>query len=324
LSGFVEIAKFRAGKKTKRTAFTQSLSIIPARSMKLLSQIILLGLVLLNSPVIAQEVGNINDPDGYTNIREGQSSNTTILAKLVTDERFLYYPTSNSSWWKVIKTVDKDEAIEGYVHKSRIQPVYNSGGDSNMNLKRIYHEFHSTASSFRTSKRDIDPSNLPSYYFVETIDEQGRVVDLRFMANGEIIKDHLCYLAPWKKFEYPNPTTIILYNLYADGSKVSDIECEMWYKTTYTLNDQQTRILNAEIEYSIDTAAYLNDYGWTKEELMPVLESLKSEPINPATISGYIKSTTRLNGKFPIGEGFDLKNYSYTGLEFEELKKLME
>lgn len=292
--------------------------------MKLLSQIIFLGLVLLNLPGTAQEVGNINDPDGYTNIREGQSSSTAILAKFVTGERFLYYPTENSSWWKVIKKINKNETVEGYVHKSRIQPIYNSAGNSNIGLKRIYHEFDRTASSFRTSKRNIGTSNLPQYYYIETIDEQGRVIDLRFMENGEIIGNHLCYLSPWMKFEYPNPTTIVLYNLYADGSKLSDIECEMWYKTTYNLNDQQTKILNAKIEYSIDTVAYLTDYGWTRDELMPVLENLKLEEISPRTVSGFIKSTAKLNGKFPIGDEFDLQLYWYTGLEFEALKKLIE
>jgi|TARA_R100000789_G_C2984303_1_gene144357 hypothetical protein len=164
---------------------------------------------------------------------------------------------------------------------------------------------------------------LPQYYFIETVDEQGRIVDLRFMENGEIISNHLCYLSPWMKFEYPNSKTIVQYNLSADGSKFSDIECDMWYKTIYTLNEEQDKILQTEIEYSIDTTAYLTDYGWTKEELFPILESLENKKFDARTVAGYIKSTAKLNGKFPIGDEFDLQLYNYTGLEFEELKKLM-
>ncbi|MBD0405488.1 SH3 domain-containing protein [Flammeovirga sp. EKP202] len=292
--------------------------------MKVHYQIIFTVLVLLNLHVSAQEVGNINDPDGYTNIRESQKSSSRILAKLVSGERFLYYPTLKSNWWKVIKKVNMDKTIEGFVHKSRIQPIYNPISNSNIRLKKIYHEFEPTASSFRTLKRNIETSNLPQYYYIETVDEHGRVIDLRFIENGKIIGNHLCYLTPWIKFEYPDPTTIISYNLYSDGSKFSSIECEKWYKTTYKINIQQSKILKAEIEYSIDTSAYLNDYGWTKEELMPALEKLKSQKFTPRFVTGFIKSTAKLNGHFPIGEKFDVQTYSYTGLEFEEIKKLVE
>ncbi|WKV11823.1 SH3 domain-containing protein [Marivirga harenae] len=292
--------------------------------MKIFFQSLILGCFLLCLPATAQEVGYINDPDGYTNIREGQSSDTEIIARFVTGERFLYYPAANSSWWKVVKKISRNKTVEGYVHKSRIQPIYHSDGNSNIGLKRIYHEFDRTASSFRTSKRDIGTSNLPQYYFIETIDEQGRVIDLKFMENGRIINNHLCYLSPWMKFEYPNQTTIIQYNLNADGSKLSEIECEMWYKTTYTINEEQNKILNTEIEFSIDSTSLLNDYGWTKDELYPILENLEDKNYNARTITGYLKSTAKLDGKFPIGEECILKHYDYLGLEYEELKQLME
>jgi hypothetical protein len=180
-----------------------------------------------------------------------------------------------------------------------------------------------TTSSYITVSRNLDPAALPEFYFVETVNNKGQVIDLRFMRTGEILREQLCYLSSWTKFEYPNDNTIITYDLGSDGSKFISIECEMWYKTTYTLSDDQTEILYAEIDYSIDTASYI-DYGWPKDKLIKVLQSVKRDKVYPTTINGFIKSTARWNGIFPKGAGFKLNNYRFSGLEFEELKELMD
>jgi|TARA_R100000027_G_C2222090_1_gene86414 hypothetical protein len=75
--------------------------------MKSVSHIIFFGFILLSFSVRAQEVGQINDPDGYTNIREGKDSNSKIIAKFVNEERFLYFPNTDDNWWKVIKSINK-------------------------------------------------------------------------------------------------------------------------------------------------------------------------------------------------------------------------
>lgn len=285
----------------------------------------LLIVLLLVTPELAysQEPGFINDPDGYTNIRKDQSSKSEIVGKILDGQRFLYYPNSNSDWWKVEYT-NKESILIGFVHNSRIQPEYQIGANSGLSYEKRFHEFNRTASSFRTSKRNISPSKLPEYYFIETIDNRGRVTDIKFMQNGKIIGNRLCYLSPWIKFEYPDSKTVVTYNLNSDGSKLSSIECDMWYKTIYTLDDSQTKILNTQIEYAIDTAQLIKN-GWKEDELLRALERLEEEEQpQPIMIDGYEKSTAKLNGKFPISTKFELKHFSYTGLEYEEMKKILE
>ena len=286
---------------------------------------VLLSIFLFVTPelVHSQEPGFIDDPDGYTNIRKEQSSKSEIIGKILDGERFLYYPTSNSNWWKVEVTKDENKLI-GFVHNSRIKSEYQTEKNSGLSYEKKYHEFNRTASSFRTSKRDISSSELPEYYFVETIDNRGRVTDIKFMSNERIIEKPLCYLSTWIKYEYPNSNTIISYNLNSDGSKRSSIECDMWYKTTYTLDNSQTQIIKTDIEYAIDTAQLI-EYGWKEDELQRALEQLKKqEQPQPIMIDGYAKSTAKLNGKYPISSKFQLKHFSYTGLEYEEMKKILE
>lgn len=67
-----------------------------------------------------EEIGLINDPDGYTNGRKEPSSSSDVLFKILDGEYFIYVSTKESKWFK-IKTLDDKVA---YVHSSRIKKVY--------------------------------------------------------------------------------------------------------------------------------------------------------------------------------------------------------
>jgi len=43
--------------------------------------------------------GNINDPDGYTNVREGKSSKSEILFQIYEDEKFIIQNNTNQKKW---------------------------------------------------------------------------------------------------------------------------------------------------------------------------------------------------------------------------------
>jgi SH3-like domain-containing protein len=75
-------------------------------------------------PIPAQ----IQDPDGFTNIRVGRSTNSSIIGTVREGELFYVHPDA-SSWWKV-KTRNQ---ISGFIHKSRIvmKKIYVSGLDPN-------------------------------------------------------------------------------------------------------------------------------------------------------------------------------------------------
>jgi len=74
--------------------------------------LILIGLISVKS----QELGYINDPDGYTNLRLGQSSKSDITGIILSGQEFKYYPDENNSWWKV-----EFKFRTGYIHESRIK-----------------------------------------------------------------------------------------------------------------------------------------------------------------------------------------------------------
>ena len=89
--------------------------------MKYPIQLLLLMLLLFKLPVQAQKMGMIQDPDGYTNIRKGMGTQHDIIGKLTTGERFLYYESTTSHWWKVETIPYMEEPLTGFVHQSRIQ-----------------------------------------------------------------------------------------------------------------------------------------------------------------------------------------------------------
>jgi hypothetical protein len=62
--------------------------------------------------------GIINDPDGYSNVRDKPDKNSQITAKFIKDEVFYYTPTNDSDWWCVYKEEGGKQV--GYIHKSRI------------------------------------------------------------------------------------------------------------------------------------------------------------------------------------------------------------
>ena len=75
---------------------------------------ILLNLIWL-VPLKSQELGYINDPDGYTNLRNKPSGQSDIIGIITTGQEFYYQPGNSSDWWKV-----DFKFRSGYVHKSRI------------------------------------------------------------------------------------------------------------------------------------------------------------------------------------------------------------
>ena len=79
-----------------------------------------LFLFLVANISLAQQryIGQINDPDGYTNIRKSPNSKAEIIGKLLKNEYFFY--TENPSGWYEVSTQHK---VQGFVHKSRIQKV---------------------------------------------------------------------------------------------------------------------------------------------------------------------------------------------------------
>ncbi len=70
-------------------------------------------------PLKLLRVGVINDPDGFTYVREKPNINSKIITKFLTNEIFMYTPIGDSEWWPVTITNSPFKYI-GYIHKSKI------------------------------------------------------------------------------------------------------------------------------------------------------------------------------------------------------------
>jgi hypothetical protein len=68
-----------------------------------------------------ENIAIIKDPDGFTNVRVEGLSNAKIVARIGLNEPFTFTETEGD-WWKVSKPTSSNP-LEGFVHKSRIQPV---------------------------------------------------------------------------------------------------------------------------------------------------------------------------------------------------------
>ena len=86
-----------------------------------------LTFIYLSANCQERKTGIINDPDGYTNIRAGKGANFEIVNKILENELFVYYDSTDQNWLNVAITKCRcDEPnriyndITGYVHRSRI------------------------------------------------------------------------------------------------------------------------------------------------------------------------------------------------------------
>lgn len=99
------------------------------------THILFLTLLLISGGSIAQQptpLAVINDPDGFTHVRKGQSATSLILVTLHKDQLFAVHP-GKGDWWKVEYATWRINAVfgdkEGYIHKSRVH-LLNDMADS--------------------------------------------------------------------------------------------------------------------------------------------------------------------------------------------------
>lgn len=88
------------------------------RIKNLVLRILFFSFLFLTENLFAQtkdKIGQINDPDGYTNIRKEANTKSQIIGKILKNDYF-FYEDYNSNWCKVSTQDNK----KGFVHKSRI------------------------------------------------------------------------------------------------------------------------------------------------------------------------------------------------------------
>ena len=65
-----------------------------------------------------EDIGIIDDPDGYTNVREHNNINSKIILSVKENEEFKIIDKTGD-WWKILTK----DGIVGYMHKSRINNI---------------------------------------------------------------------------------------------------------------------------------------------------------------------------------------------------------
>jgi hypothetical protein len=66
-----------------------------------------------------KHIAVINDPDGYTNVRNGMSTDAKIIDRLFEGEHYEVFPSTDNNWWVVYTQSN----VKGYVHKSRVRII---------------------------------------------------------------------------------------------------------------------------------------------------------------------------------------------------------
>ena len=173
----------------------------------------------------------------------------------------------------------------------------------------LFHEYSPTASSWNIIKWNIEDTSNVRFILEETIDQNGRVTELRFLENGEIISDPLCYLATRVTFEYEGNS--IIETLYHSNDLLLKTECEMHYKTVYHLNSED--IERVEAFYEFDTINVPEEIIIEIKKNIPEYSNyLCSDSIN-TEVDYYYHSFSKMNGIYPVNRGyqFDPENYYY-------------
>ena len=92
-------------------------------------------------------LGKINDPDGYTNVREKPTTKSKILFKIL-DTEYFYYESSEIDDWCRITNMNGDS---GFMHQSRIEGL----SEFTINGK-TYKSNESKLKIWATGKKDLN------------------------------------------------------------------------------------------------------------------------------------------------------------------------
>ena len=184
---------------------------------------------------------------------------------------------------------------------------------TNCQERVIYHAYHQTASSWDIDEWNISDTTKTPWTLKETIDSNGRVVELVFLENGQPSR-HLCYLANRVTFEYQENR--IIETLYSSDQELLATDCEMPYKTIYHL-DKDGFITKTEsfAKYDFTKSDSAEIKQW-KEWVPEYVEKLADNETN-LQIDYYYHSFAKMNGIYPVQRNFKLTNNYYYGDEPE-------
>jgi len=155
--------------------------------------LIVFSVVFISGVSASNNLAQINDQDGFTNVRDSASSYSNIVGILTVEDFFVCIP-SPSTWWRVtaFKNDSTGKQLSGYVHSSRIQLIDSLDNTSKRALlikvldrhKSMATEFHAAFTSknspaYKSSRAALEKHSEENYtpilntlsnYFCETGD----------------------------------------------------------------------------------------------------------------------------------------------------------
>jgi hypothetical protein len=176
--------------------------------------------------------------------------------------------------------------------------------------KVLFHSYIPTASSWDILEWNVSDTSDTKWHLKETLDNQGRVIELEFLKDGKLVDDPLCYLANRITFEY-NQNQII-ETLYHFNQEIYTTDCEMYYKTIYHL-DKKGFITKREsfAKYDFD--------GLEKSEIEKLKKFVPEHAVMTDSIGTnleveyYYHSFAKMNGIYPVNKNYEFKDDYYYG-----------
>jgi hypothetical protein len=186
--------------------------------------------------------------------------------------------------------------------KSHKWKILNYDDFNDQNLKVKYHKWQPTASRPKLIKWNIELTTNTKNILKETIDSNGRVVELMFLQNNKIFDGFTAFEAPIIRYKYKDNK--IFETLYdEDLNPFYGLEAGVPTLTVYFLN--KNNIID-----SCETEFYLPDFEFAYNDSITVMNSIREMKNNKSCdlIYLYFYSSAKYKGKMPKRKGFDSTN----------------
>ena len=210
----------------------------------------------------------INDSDGFTNVRSGQGKEFSVIDTIMKDEFFYCDLTAEDEWIKIIAMKWKDsKQVEGYIHRSRIQPVENLDNKKQKELiVRILNKQKILAENFQIAWKSKD--NIA--HRTTTVRELELYSDIKYSPILDILPKYFCLT---------NDTEILqlfFSTMWADKGSANEMPSfaigHCFVCKTDIVIEQLTKIKNTEQKELI-----LNHIEWGLMSHFNIDENEKSE-----------------------------------------------
>jgi len=171
-----------------------------------------------------------------------------------------------------------------------------------------YHYFYSTASLPKLIEWDVKPDTLNDIYIKETIDELGRVKELRFLHSNELVQFSV-HNPSVIKFEYFD-NLIISTMFTATGNKMNP-ECP--WKIIYTVNNNEIVSVIEFNDYRPFCTLKIEGISEEQREKFRIKAELEKDGIESQIcyIWGYEYSMAKLSGKNLVSKEFFEKKHHF-------------